>query len=254
MSKVKFYGLNMKFSGYAAAHLKSYVKKIVHSLDGRVLDLKDAVKKIEKIGKDTLSNKLNYEINVSEEYNHIGFYLKTENRLSYFRLIKYEEIDPAEKERKIERIRKKRIIEEKKIRTKNEKEVRKKLNNYSKPKNIDDLPVFTGWTPKYTLEYFGFKLENRIELLDIGKEVERNYKRKGQFLVSEGALKRVTEKEMKYGRRHAGSKELFEQKRRKIQKTFNDLNEKNIDFVVYRTFRGWPAVWDAIEFFSKPKK
>ena len=275
MTKVRLYDPHPGFAG-AAIQLPAPLKKLADSLDGKVTTLEETVKTIRGLAGPIFGK--NYEVEDAEEHNFISFSIKAGQAEHYFRLIRYEEIDPKIKAAKLERIEKKKLEDERKHREETEKEVRKKLNNYKKPESIEDIPVFTGWTPSYTLHYFGFNLESRIELINIGKEVTKTKKikdtskklpkvdgkyiaeklgaeqiSKGQYQVSKGRIIKVTQKELEYGRQNAGSKGLFEQKRPEVQKTFDDLNQKGIEFVVYRTYRGWPAVWDSVEFYSKPK-
>ncbi|MBI2672241.1 hypothetical protein HYX16_04875 [Candidatus Woesearchaeota archaeon] len=263
MTKVRLYDPHPGFAG-AAVHLPEHLKKLADSLDGKITSLEEAFRTIEKVAADVLPN--NGKVEIVEKYNYIAFSFSDYTRAThFFKLISYEELDPAEKAAKLERIKKKEKEEERKQKEETEKSVRKKLNNYKKPKSIDDLPAFTGWTPSFTLEYFGFKLEYSIDLIKIGREVDLEkevskvkYKGKGHFQVgfqvSSKGIKKVTEEEREYGRQHAGSKGLFEQKRPEIQKAFDDLTQKGINFVGYRTYRGWPAVWDNVEFYSKPEK
>ncbi|MBI4452544.1 hypothetical protein HY637_03880 [Candidatus Woesearchaeota archaeon] len=53
-----------------------------------------------------------------------------------------------------------------------------------------------------------------------------------------------------YAYRCAGSSEVFEQKRAKIEATFDELNSRGIEFIVFRTFRRYPNFWDTLYFYS----
>ncbi len=136
-------------------------------------------------------------------------------------------------------------------------------NNLGKH-NSEEIPLFIGWTPRFELNNLGFKLEHRVDLLVIGKKVGWNdliSRVKGakkpvetQVDMDDGKdeIRVTTKQEMEYGRQHAGSQKLFDENKEKINQVFEDLNKKNIDYVVFRTFWGWPAVWDSVEFYSKP--
>jgi hypothetical protein len=123
-----------------------------------------------------------------------------------------------------------------------------------------------GWTPRFDLSDSGFKLEHRVDLLTIGKKTSwsnlikkikgRKKSVESQFSLDDGKdeIYEITPKEREYARAHAGSKELFEKNKAKIDLAFEDMNKRNLDFVVFRSFRGWPAMWDVVEFYSKPTK
>ncbi|MBS3152658.1 hypothetical protein J4230_04580 [Candidatus Woesearchaeota archaeon] len=113
----------------------------------------------------------------------------------------------------------------------------------------EEIPTFRGWTPSYDFVASEFKLEDDIGLVNIGKEVKLS-KKPGNYLVGEN-VREVSASELQYGRRFAGTKELFEKNKYKIEQTFSRLNCSNIEFIVFRTYRGWPAVWDDLYFFSK---
>jgi len=130
----------------------------------------------------------------------------------------------------------------------------------------EEIPSFVGWTPAFDLYVSGFKLEHRIDLLNVGKKTTRDdlvKKVKGskkpvesQLSLDDGKneIYEFTPKEREYARSHAGSKELFEKNKSKIDQAFEDMDKRNLDFIVFRSFRGWPAIWDVVEFYSKPIK
>lgn len=283
MVKVKLYDSHPGFGG-AVIPLPPKIKELADSLDGEIIDLEEAVKNLEDSVRAVefehykTAGKI-YEIVNSEEHNFIGFSIKRGQTEHFFRLIRYEEINHEEKEKKLEKIFQKKKEKERTIREETEKDVRKKLNNYETPKSIDELPVFTGWTPSFTLEYFGFRQEYDIDLVNIrkvkkikdispklpeidpeyiaeklGAEIVNKNKPSSIHLVGKSGVREVTTKELEYGKQHAGSKYLFESKREEIQQAFDDLNQREVDFVAYRTYRGWPAVWDSVEFYSKPEE
>ncbi len=115
----------------------------------------------------------------------------------------------------------------------------------------EKIPGFAGWTPHYDFDASGFTLEEDIDLIRIGKVIDNlTLSKGGQFLIGSKGVRKITSDELAYGNAHAGGKELFEKNRKRIEATFNRLNEQNIEFIVFRTYRGWPAVWDDIYFYS----
>ena len=130
----------------------------------------------------------------------------------------------------------------------------------------EEIPYFEGWTPAYKLEDQGFKREYKIDLLDLGKKTSwdnvvkkiKDKKTSVEVQVSYDDAKdeifEVSTKDREQGRKFAGSKKVFEENKEKIEKAFLDLKQRSLDFVVFRTYRGWPAIWDSVEFFSKAKK
>ena len=103
-------------------------------------------------------------------------------------------------------------------------------------KITDPIPTFQGWTPHFAFNESGFDLARRLELIDIPK---------GQISLEEG------ERFLQYGYRHAGTPEVFEQKRPKIEATFNELNKKGIEFIVFRTYSNIATPWDTLYFYSR---
>ncbi|MDO8480200.1 MAG: hypothetical protein Q7S65_00110 [Nanoarchaeota archaeon] len=101
--------------------------------------------------------------------------------------------------------------------------------------------LLRGWTPSFSFEKAGFKKEYEIELLQIGTPH-----------VDEGGTryKSVTQEELEFGRLHAGSEKLYDDHRSEIQRAYTDLNQRGVEFIVFRTYRGWPACWDSLHFYS----
>ena len=132
-------------------------------------------------------------------------------------------------------------------------------NSLRQHKITEDIPLFVGWTPKFYLQENGFKQEYELDLLKLGKKSSWNDMAKrineGQTIETqigdEGEVVEVSPGERILARGLAGSKELFEKNKLDIEKIFDDLNQKGIEFIVYRSFRGWPAIWDNIGFYSK---
>ena len=133
------------------------------------------------------------------------------------------------------------------------------LKQHKLNKNIPAIQTFKGWTPSFDFVASGFKLEDEVNLIEIGEEVENDRKQEqpyGAFQVGadkkgKTKLVRVNPSKLAYARSHVGTKELLEQNKPRIEQTFNRLNNYGIEFVVFRTYRGWPAVWDDLYFFSK---
>ena len=102
-------------------------------------------------------------------------------------------------------------------------------------KITDPIPTFEGWTPHFAFDESGFDLARRLELINLPQ---------GQIPLEDG------EKLRQYAYRCAGSSEVFEQKRPKIEATFDELNKKGIEFIVFRTFSRFPNFWDTLYFYS----
>ena len=102
-------------------------------------------------------------------------------------------------------------------------------------KITDPIPTFEGWTPHFAFHESGFDLARRLELINLPQ---------GQIPLEDG------ERLRQYAYRCAGSQEVFEQKRPKIEATFEELNRRGIEFIVFRTFSRYPNFWDTLYFYS----
>jgi len=117
------------------------------------------------------------------------------------------------------------------------------------------IQKFIGYTPIFELKDFGFQEVAEFDLLDFLStwqnldevlkipEKDRFFPAPyGKVIEGENVLK---------ARRLAGSDEVFERQRIRIERTFNELNADQIEFIVFRTFRNYPASWDKIYFYTQ---
>ena len=115
----------------------------------------------------------------------------------------------------------------------------------------EKIQSFAGWTPHYQFEEAGFKLEKKVDLLRIGKPVKRI--KNGAFQVNVEGVIEITPEDEQYGRANAGTKGILRTPENKLllRNEYERLNNSQIPFVVFRTYRGWPAIWDSVYFFSQ---
>ena len=124
---------------------------------------------------------------------------------------------------------------------------------------IPSIQTFKGWTPSFDFVGSGFKLEDEIDLIKVEEEVkedERNKQRYGAFQAGADTkgkprITTIDPTKLAYARAHIGTQELLEQNKERIERPFKKLNDEEIEFIVFRTYRHGPAVWDTLYFFSK---
>jgi len=119
-----------------------------------------------------------------------------------------------------------------------------------------EIQHFRGWTPAIEFEISGFKLEEKIDLLNVGREIPLESLGGGSFQIGTSQqggvrVKEVTVSDLEYGRKNAGTVEVLDKHCERIVTTFQRLNEQGTEFVTFRTYRGGPAVWDYVYFFSQ---
>ncbi|MBI2148338.1 hypothetical protein HYU23_01550 [Candidatus Woesearchaeota archaeon] len=112
----------------------------------------------------------------------------------------------------------------------------------------EEIPTYKGWTPSFDFINSSFKFEDDVSLIEVGKPSSKI--NEGAYQVGDGKVIKVDPSKLNYARANVGSIELIEANKNRIEKTFDRLNEARIDFILFRTYRAWPAVWDNICFFS----
>ncbi len=98
----------------------------------------------------------------------------------------------------------------------------------------ESFPVIHGWTPRFRLEEAGFKKEYEIDLIQIRQKIV-----KGNGGIAYFQARGVS----------AGTRELFEKHRKELENAFTQLNQKRIDYFVFRSYRKFPP-WDNILCYS----
>lgn len=117
----------------------------------------------------------------------------------------------------------------------------------------EQIQSFRGWTPHYQFEEAGFKREAKIDLLRIGKPVKKL--KTGSFQVAVEGVVEITPEDEQYGRANAGTKGILKtpENVKLLQAEYERLNNSETPFIVFRTYRGWPAIWDTVYFYSQGK-
>ena len=116
-----------------------------------------------------------------------------------------------------------------------------------------DIPTFERWSPHIAFDTSGFKLEDRIDLLKVGKETfgreynEEQYWKDGDVNapdVSSGENipkiagligGRYIDSKLTFGGRYHGTSELLDRLKTRIQDVIDALNGRSIEFIFFRT-------------------
>ncbi len=136
---------------------------------------------------------------------------------------------------------------------------RKELYEFTLGKHLmeEEIPTFEGFTPRFCLKDARLKEESEIDLLEEFSEYLDLKEERGKFsmnIENKGSLTKCIKGEnLNKARANAGTNEAYESKRKNIEEEFSRLNNEGIEFLVFRTFRKFPATWDNISFYSQGK-
>lgn len=113
--------------------------------------------------------------------------------------------------------------------------------NLERHLSTESIPECVGFTPRFSLDDAGFKNEASIDLLE---EFAKYKTLRGE------TQKIITWENIPKAQSLAGTDNLLASKRSLIYPIFERLNDSNTEFIVYRSYRKFPAFWDIISFYS----
>jgi len=113
---------------------------------------------------------------------------------------------------------------------------------FGKHNSQEDITTLEGYTESFLFEDVGMKREFEIDLL-------QNYT---NSIFLDGALRKSPKKDISLERVRslAGSDELFEEMSFVVNDSFDYLNKKGLNYIVFRSYRNYPAFWDSICCYS----
>ncbi len=126
------------------------------------------------------------------------------------------------------------------MKTKNKQSRELRVGKHS---SLDSIAKFSGWTPGFDLLKAGFKQEYSFDLL-------KNYIKSITNVNGHLGIWYGNPEELGKVRTLAGSQTVLNEHKKEICSALEKLNSANTNYVLFRTYRGFPAVWDYVEIYS----